>query len=670
MSTPALDDLARVQAEHDRRLNYTDARAALNDDPDAWPDPLSLDALSVPPFPLDALPPVLANMVNDVARVTQTPPDLAGLMALGVIGFVCSRRVDVAIGSTHIEPLNLYCACVAESGARKGPAQRAVTAPMQTLERRLWTEKKPEIERAQQQRKIAEKHLERLSEQAAKTDDLEKRKSLTDEAAQLASELPVVAAMPKLVVSDRTTEKLELDLAEQAGALLIADEEAATLFAIAGGRYTRDGTAQLDVYLKAYDRGVIDTGRISRDLVRCQTPELSIVVTPQPILLQQLREHPEFNHRGFLPRFLFSMPRSLVGFRRHQHATAPDATVREAYATMVTRLHSLPKKADGEELPHLRIEGTAHDRWVTYADRVEKDMREGEKLVSIREWVNKQPGRVARLAGILHLVETIGSNSVESVDRATEISAHTVEAACRLGEYFEAHALAAYDVLGAVPEIEGSRRILAWMRRRKDPLARFSERDVAVGLGVGQGRFFTMMGELVPCLRLLVAYSYLRPVPMPERSGAGQKPSPCYDVHPGLLRSCRQNRQNSPSDTGERDSVESVDSPGDSRPLREPLYSTALGPISSRPTCSRTPPPSTARSPSCDARHPHGRSRGARRPLDRHRGDASCGRPPRRPYRHRPGGAGALQAGSLSHAPCGGFPCHHGRRRPLGGWRD
>jgi hypothetical protein len=481
MAAPSIDDLERMRAERNRRLSSNGVGTAA-DDPDIWPDPLPLDAIPVPPFPLEALPPVLAAMVDDVVRVTQTPPDLAGLMVLGVVGFVCSRRVDVAIGSTHIEPLNLYCACVAESGARKGPAQRAVTAPLRTLEHELWIEKKPEVEQAQQQRKIAEKHLERLSEQAAKADDPEKRQSLTDEAAQLASKLPAGAVMPKLVVSDRTTEKLELDLAQQAGALLIADEEAATLFAIAGGRYTRDGSAQLDVYLKAYDRGVIDTGRISRDLVRCETPELSIVVTPQPILLQQLHQHPEFNHRGLLPRFLFSLPPSLIGFRRHQHATAPDATVREAYAAMVTRLHSLPKKADGEELPHLRIEGPAHARWVTYADRVEKDMREGEKLVSVREWASKQPGRVARLAGILHLVGTVGSNSVESVDRAPEISAHTVEAACRLGEYFEAHALAAYDVLGTVREIEGSRRILTWIRRRKEPLARIIH-EVAVDGG-------------------------------------------------------------------------------------------------------------------------------------------------------------------------------------------
>jgi Protein of unknown function (DUF3987) len=71
---------------------------------------------------------VLADVVRDVTRLTQTPPDLAGMMVLGVIGAVSSRRVDVAIGRTHVEPMNLYGAVVSDSGTRKGPALRAVLA--------------------------------------------------------------------------------------------------------------------------------------------------------------------------------------------------------------------------------------------------------------------------------------------------------------------------------------------------------------------------------------------------------------------------------------------------------------------------------------------------------------------------------------------------------------
>ena len=136
-----------------------------------WTDPLPIEALDAPRFPLDALPPVLADMVRDVAAVTQTPPDLAGTMALGVVGAVCSRRVDVEIGRTHVEPLNLYCAAVAASGERKGPALRAMLAPVYALQRKLQLEAKPTVAKATERRRFAEKRLEKLRDQAARLED-------------------------------------------------------------------------------------------------------------------------------------------------------------------------------------------------------------------------------------------------------------------------------------------------------------------------------------------------------------------------------------------------------------------------------------------------------------------------------------------------------------------
>jgi hypothetical protein len=526
-----------------------------------WPDPVPLEGVEVPPFPIDALPTVLADMVRDVAAVTQTPLDLAGSMGLGVLGAAGSRRADVAIGltsnPTHVEPLNLYIACVAASGTRKGPAQRAMSAPLRALERERRKEMTPKIAEARQRRRATEKHLERLTDQAAKAETAESEK-LTQQAEQLACTLPVVPVMPTLIVSDRTTEKLELDLAEQDGALLLEDEEAGTLFAIAGGRYSRDGSVHVDVFLKAYDRGTIDTARIGRDPVHIETPELSINVTPQPIILQQLRERPEFHHRGFLPRFLFAVPPSLVGSRRYDETVAPNSAIRAAYGAKVKRLcTALPKKHDGEDLAHLRIEGPALAVWKQYERRVEQEQREGERLAPIREWASKQAGRVARIAGDLYLGETVDGDSVDSVNRSPTIPAHTMEAACRLGEYFEAHALAAYDVMGTLPIVDGARRVLAWIKR-EDCSVTFSERDAARALGVGRNRFFPEMDDLRRCLRLLVEHGYLRQMLPPEHPGPGQKPSPIYEVNPKTLRSCRQNRQNSPLGAAAVNSVDSV----------------------------------------------------------------------------------------------------------------
>src|SRR4030095_6991182 len=102
-------------------------------------------------------------------------------------------------------------------------------------------------------------------------------------------------------------------------------------------------------------------------------------------------------------------------------------------------------------------EGVALLVWKRYADRVERDCREGGRLYAIREWASKHPGRVARIAGTLHLVNLAATgrrtstfpDDKELVDLAVlaarSILPRTVAAACRLGEYFEAHALAAYD---------------------------------------------------------------------------------------------------------------------------------------------------------------------------------------------------------------------------------
>src|SRR5262245_19449013 len=98
--------------------------------PDEWPELVPLDGPPVPPFPTDALPGVLADMVRDGARVTGTPVDLAACLGLVTVAAAGARRVDVAIGTTHVEPLNLFAMVVAESGTRKGPAQRQMTAPL------------------------------------------------------------------------------------------------------------------------------------------------------------------------------------------------------------------------------------------------------------------------------------------------------------------------------------------------------------------------------------------------------------------------------------------------------------------------------------------------------------------------------------------------------------
>ena len=521
METPGIDGLE--SEEQEERARRADAAAP-------WPDPLPLEAPAPPPYPLDALPPVLADQVADVARVVQVPPDLPGAVALSVVAACVARRSVVSLGDgatpTHVEPLCLYIAAVSPSGTRKSAALRDMLSPLYARERVLQREAEPEVRAAAERRKLAEARLEAVRKAQARERDPSEREGLCAEAEALARDLPPVPALPSLVVDDRTPEALALDLAEQDGAVLLASAEGADLFAVAAGRHVRDGGDQATIYLHAYDGERLDVRRITRDAVRVEDPALSIVITPQPIVLERLREHPELHHRGLVPRFALVAAPDLAGTRRYNPTAAPDTRVRTAYADTLERLLALPRPTEASAVPRLRLAGEALELWRTYQDRVERDLADGEPLAAIREWASKQPGRVARIAGGLHLVATIGAGR----PWRDAIGPETVAAAVCLGAYLEAHALVAYGVMRADPRLRLARAIVRWIRRtRRD---RITQRDAQAYVAPhGPERTPEAVGE---ACALLVEHGWLRPLDPPERHGPGRQRSPAYAVHPVL----------------------------------------------------------------------------------------------------------------------------------------
>jgi hypothetical protein len=105
----------------------------------------------------------------------------------------------------------------------------------------------------------------------------------------------------------------------------------------------------------------------------------------------------------------------------------------------------------------------------------------------------------------------------------------TMAQAAALGEYYAAHALAAFDDMGTDPVTEDARYILDWIERRRP--VEFTRRELFSA--VARGRF-AKVGQLDGPLRLLEQHGYLRIAPAPERSGPGRPSSPCWLVHPVL----------------------------------------------------------------------------------------------------------------------------------------
>ena len=87
-----------------------------------WPEITSFDVVDLPAFPTPALPNVLQHWVAAESHATQTPADLAGLLALAVCSATIARRVVVEPRPGWREPANLFVAALLERATASRPS--------------------------------------------------------------------------------------------------------------------------------------------------------------------------------------------------------------------------------------------------------------------------------------------------------------------------------------------------------------------------------------------------------------------------------------------------------------------------------------------------------------------------------------------------------------------
>jgi putative DNA primase/helicase len=256
----------------------------------------------------------------------------------------------------------------------------------------------------------------------------------------------------------------------------------------------------------------------------------------QPDVLGGLMEKPGFRGRGLLARFLFSLPTSRVGFRELNPPSIP-VQVSAGYAKLVRTALQLQPAVDakGNPCPHVvRVSAEAFAELTRFRAWTERALRIDGELSALRDWGNKLPGAVCRIAGIFHglMHAATGNPAGQPIDR------ETILCAIAIGEYAVGHAIAAFCEMGANPATATARRILAWATegRRTD----FSRRDAFNAVrGVVQ-----RVDELDEPLQLLIEHGYIRERSI-ERGGPGRKPSARYDVNPLAYTQNTHNSQNS-----------------------------------------------------------------------------------------------------------------------------
>jgi replicative DNA helicase len=488
-----------------------------------WDPPIHFDQFNLPPFPTAVFPLWLRAFVEAEATATQTPPDLASMLALSVIATACAKRVRIEVKPGYQEPLNLFTVSALPPGNRKSAVFKHIVKPVEDYEREQDRRTALEIAQKQAARKIKESKLKKVQEKAASAKGLE-LDSLTEQASSLAAELAAtpVSVPTRCIADDCTPEKLITLLGDQGGRIAVLSPEG-DVFELMAGRYSANGKANFGVYLKGHAGDSLRVDRVGRAPDFINQPAVTLGLTVQPEVIRGLAMNPGFRGRGLLGRFLYSLPTSPLGFRDTNPPPVPEEICEIYRGALLVLLNLATEKGDdGEPAAHvLRLEVDALQRFQRFEAWVEPQLSEFGDLGRMTDWGGKLVGAVARITGLLHMAEHAGAEAPWDIP----VSAATVERAIRVGTYLIEHAKAAFAEMGADEVVERAKAILRWIEHNE--LDTFTRRQ-----DQGMRGTFARAAEVDPPLALLAERGFVRKRAESQTREAGRPASVTFDVNP------------------------------------------------------------------------------------------------------------------------------------------
>ena len=462
-------------------------------------NPLKPQYCDLPPFPTECLPPVLREYVSAVAEHSQTAPDMAAVIGLGVLAVCLQGKYQVEGIPGYAEPLSLYTVVIAAPGERKSSVMRDMTGAIYEFEREYNQMLEPEIRKNRQERESLQRQIAALERKLERKGNQQMEQELQILQNQLA-DYPVVKQI-RFTADDCSSEALTSLLSANGGRFAVISTEGG-IFDIMAGRYS--SKTNIDVWLKGHCGDAIRVDRLGRDAEYIPHPALSAILTIQPSVLDEIMANATMTGRGLIARFLYASPPSRIG--RRVFVTEPiQPEVTQAYREMIFRLMAIPAKNEPGMLTLSPQATEIIER--CFAQHEQYLVGEGQE---ISDWANKYIGAVLRIAGLLHAAQPGEIHS--------EIASSTMEHAIQIGKYFLAHARYAYSMMGTDLSIQKAQFVLAKLQKRK--IAEMKRSDL---FQMCRGKFFKKTEEIFPTLELLEDRGYLR-MDQPAYTAAGRPP--------------------------------------------------------------------------------------------------------------------------------------------------
>lgn len=432
----------------------------------------------------------------ELARSTQTPPDMAALLGMAVASACICNVASVRGHGDHIEPAPMWALVLSEPGTRKSAVLAELLRPILKWEVDKGREMRPVIAAAAQRHRITERRIRAIEDQAGKVADALKRAVVEGEAIRLAQEIEAtpVPTAPALLASEPTPEALVRQMKDNHGRALLASAEGDALD-IVQGRYS--GVRNYGAMLKGHAGDPIRAQRVGRPSDVIDRPALTVALCVQRAAVEAVWCDPQAEGRGLLARFAVIAPPDLVGMRDVRPEPVR-ASVREAWHAALTRLLSFEPSADPDVGPAvIALAPEADELYHAFQLRTEAALGFGD-LAERRAWGGKLCGLSLRIALTLHAVATWGREGTPN--DAPRIDAETMAAAIAWANYLaasERHARLSITEpaeqrvvrrhLALIARQDGSVSIRDWQRLRSLARATDAEAELDALAKAGHG---------------------------------------------------------------------------------------------------------------------------------------------------------------------------------------
>ncbi|MEX5713456.1 DUF3987 domain-containing protein [Parafrankia sp. FMc6] len=363
----------------------------------------------------------------------------------------------------------------------------------------------------------------------------------------------------RLFADDITTEKLA-EQVEAQGSVVILTDEGGLLTTIAG-RYSDNPNA--DLYLKAYNCQSVLVSRKNGGDFDISRPFITLAMIVQPDVLVKACGVSEFVERGFLGRFLYSIPAPRVGTRKIKPEPL-SGELCSAWNLAVKNLFDFcERQSNADTIPSIDLDQGATEALDAFRAELEPRLHpQNGDLARLGGWGSKLPGHLVRIAALYALLrasapagdtlygdDETGATRPASGSVVPQISEADMGAAVALAPYLIEHARAALDM---DTHFQDARQVatLAWIRRKAVPKLPEPGAEATDGSSGNNGNAFTARdawrglqgqawaktaADVHAVLGQLDAKGWIRRKPDPAPKRAGRPAAPTYEIHPKLI---------------------------------------------------------------------------------------------------------------------------------------